>query len=113
VKVVAPTGQYFSDKLINLGAIRWSFRPEVVLSQTVSKRWLVDAYAVVWFFTNNNSFYRGNSLRAQQPMDAFQAHVSYNITPRFWVALNTTYYMGGTSSVNEILNDDRQSNTRF
>jgi hypothetical protein len=113
VNVVAPTGQYFSDKLINLGTNRWSFRPEVALSQPMGKRWLVDVYAGVWFFTNNNSFYPGNALRTQQPMGAFQAHVSYNITPRFWVALNTTYYMGGTSSVNEIFNDDRQSNTRI
>lgn len=113
MNVVAPTGQFFSDKLINLGTNRWSFRPELALSQPMGKRWLVDVYAGVWFFTNNYSFYPGNSLRTQQPMGAFQAHISYNITPRFWVALNTTYYVGGTSSVNELFNDDRQANARI
>jgi len=113
MNLVAPTGQFFSDKLINLGTNRWSFRPELALSQPVGKRWLVDAYAGVWFFTNNHSFYPGNSVRTQQPMGAFQAHFSYNITPRFWVALNTTYYTGGQSSVNDIYNDDRQANARI
>ena len=30
--VSAPTGQFFSDKLINLGTNRWSFKPEIGLS---------------------------------------------------------------------------------
>lgn len=113
MNIVAPTGQFFSDKLINLGTNRWSLRPEVALSQPVGKRWLIDAYAGIWFFTNNASFYPGDALRTQQPMGAFQTHVSYNIRPRLWVALNATYYTGGKSSVNDIYNDDRQANTRI
>lgn len=35
--VIAPTGQYFSDKLINLGTWRWSFKPEVALTQPIGK----------------------------------------------------------------------------
>jgi hypothetical protein len=113
MNVIAPTGQFFPDKLINLGTNRWSFRPELALSQPVGKRWLIDLYSGVWFFTNNSSFYPGNAVRTQEPMGSFQTHVSYNIKPRFWVALNATYYVGGTSSVNEIYNDDRQANARI
>jgi hypothetical protein len=108
-----PTGEFFSDKLINIGTHRWSFKPEVALSQPIGKRWLIDAYAGVWFFTTNYSFYPGASKRSQDPMGAFQFHISYNITPRLWVAYNTTYYVGGTSSIDDTMNDDRQSNTRI
>ncbi len=113
MNVIAPTGQFFSDKLINLGTHRWSFRPEVALSQPIGKRWLIDVFAGVWFFTTNHSFYPGNSVRTQQPMSTFQAHLSYNIRPRLWIALDGTYYAGGKSSVNDIYNDDRQNNSRI
>ena len=107
-----PTGQYLYGKLINLGTNRWSFKSELALSQPAGNRWLFDVYAGVWFFTANNSFYPGNSVRTQKPLTAFQAHISYNVTPRLWAALNYTYYIGGASTVNGDLNDDRQENSR-
>lgn len=113
LNVGAPTGEFFSDKLINIGTHRWSFKPEVALSQPIGKRWLIDAYAGVWFFTTNYSFYPGTSTRSQDPMGAFQVHISYNITPRLWIAYNTTYYVGGTSTIDGSIKDDRQSNTRI
>jgi hypothetical protein len=111
--IIAPTGQYLYGKLINLGTNRWSFKPELALSQPAGDRWLFDVYAGVWFFTANNSFYPGNSVRTQDPLTAFQAHVSYNVTPRLWAAINYTYYIGGTSTVNDIVNNDRQENSRI
>lgn len=113
MNIGVPTGEFFSDKLINIGTHRWSFKPEVALSQPVGKRWLIDVYAGVWFFTKNYSFYPGNSVRSQEAMGAFQAHISYNIKPRFWVAYNATYYVGGTSSIDDTYKDDRQNNTRI
>jgi hypothetical protein len=113
LNVIAPTGEFFPSKLINLGTNRWSFRPELALSQPVGKRWLIDVYSGIWFFTNNDSFYPGNAVRTQQPMGAFQTHLSYNVTPRFWVAFNATYYVGGQSSINDLYNDDRVANARI
>jgi len=113
LNAVLPTGQFFSDKLINLGANRYAFRPEVALSYPFGKRWLVDVYSGIWFFTDNNSFYPGTSTRSQNHLGAFQAHISYNITPRHWVALNTTYYVGGESAIDDVYSDDRQSNMRI
>lgn len=113
VTVVAPVGQYFPEKLINLGTHRWSVKPELALSQPFGKRWLLDLYAGVWLFTDNNTFYPGNSLREQNPMGSFQMHLSYNIKPGFWAALNGTYYTGGNSTVNGLALDDRQDNSRI
>lgn len=113
MNLIAPTGQFFSDRLINLGTNRWSFRPELAISKPLGKRWLMDIYSGCWFFTANNTFFPGTSLRTQEPMGAFQTHLSYNITPRFWVAINWTYYVGGTSSLDGTYNDDRVNNTRI
>jgi outer membrane putative beta-barrel porin/alpha-amylase len=110
--VVAPTGQFFSDKLINIGTNRWSLKPEFAVSQPIGRQWLLDAYAGLWLFTDNPSFYPGASLRSQAPIGAFQAHVSYNFQPKLWVAFDATYYTGGTTTVDGAHNDDRQSNAR-
>jgi hypothetical protein len=113
VNIIAPTGEFFPDKLVNLGTNRWSFRPELAISQPISKRWLLDAYAGVWLFTDNKTFYPGNAIRQQDPMGAFQMHVSYNIKPTLWVAFNSTFYTGGQSTINSTVKDDRQSNVRL
>jgi hypothetical protein len=111
--VYAPTGQYFTDKLINIGTNRWSFKPEIGISYPVTEQWFIDLYAGVWFFTNNYSFYPGNSVRKQKPLGAIQTHISYNFNPVMWAALDLTYYTGGQSSVNGMDNDDDQNNVRI
>jgi hypothetical protein len=45
-KVVAPTGQYDPTKLLNWGANRWAFRPELGLSRRWG-HWVLDAYGGV------------------------------------------------------------------
>ncbi len=112
LSVTVPTGEYNPDKLINLGTHRWSVKPEVALSQPIGQRWLFDMYYGIWFFTSNNSFYTGNSVRKQDPMGSVQAHISYNISPRMWAAFDMTYYTGGKSTVDGVELDDRQSNSR-
>jgi hypothetical protein len=110
--IQAPTGQYFPDKIINIGANRWGFKPELAFSQPFKSKWLLDLYAAVWLYTNNPSYYSGHSLRSQDPVGAFQGHISYNIRTNFWAAINTTYYVGGNSSIEGITKDDRLSNFR-
>jgi hypothetical protein len=112
LSVIAPTGQYLHGKLINLGTARWAFKPEFALSHPVSNKWLLDLYAGLWFFTKNNSFYPGNSVRSQNPMGAFQGHISYNFNRRMWAAFDLTYYTGGMSTVNGVDSNDRQENSR-
>jgi hypothetical protein len=111
--VTAPTGQFFPNKLINLGTNRWSFKPEIGISYPFYKKWFIDLYAGIWFFTNNDSFFPGNSVRSQQPLGSFQTHLSYNFSPAMWAAIDFTYYTGGQSSVNGLKDDDDQNNVRM
>ncbi len=108
---VAPTGQYFPDKLINIGGNRWAFKTELGLSQPVGK-WAFEAYAGTWFFTPNDDFY-GGQRRTQQPIWAFQGHVSYTFRPRLWLAASATYYTGGRTSLDGEPRADLQKNARI
>ena len=110
--IAAPTGQFFPDRLINLGANRWAFKPEFAVSRPMGQKWLLDVYAGLWLFTANDSFYPGASLRTQAPMGAFQAHMSYNVTRKMWAAFDATYYVGGRTTIEGVDSNDRQSNTR-
>jgi hypothetical protein len=113
LSVTVPTGQYSPDKLINLGTSRWAFKPELAISQPVAKRWLIDFYYGLWLFTKNDAYYPGSSVRTQDPLSSFQGHISYNIQPLMWVALDMTFYTGGNSTVDGVEMDDRQSNSRI
>ncbi len=109
LKVVPPTGQYDPTKLINLGANRWSFKPELGLSQPFG-RFALDAYASVWFFTENpeffsrNEFFPGTQAQTQKPIGAVEIHLSYDVRPRFWVSLDGNFWYGGRTSLGGVEN---------
>lgn len=110
LSVSAPTGEYFPSKLINIGTNRWAFKPEIGLS-IPHKKWMFDAYAGVWLFTDNSDFF-GGVRREQEPMPTLQAHVSYTFRPGLWLAFDSTYYFGGETTVNGLRKADRKDNSR-
>jgi hypothetical protein len=112
LSAVLPIGQYDSTKLVNLGAHRWSFKPEIGVSHPAG-RWTFDAYLGAWLFTENESFYPGSSSRSQDPIVALQGHVSYLLGRRAWLAVDATWYGGGRSNVDGVDKADLQRNTRL
>jgi hypothetical protein len=111
VSVVAPTGQYVASRLINVGSNRWSFKPEVGLSQPIGN-WFVEGAAGVWLFTDNTDFF-GGRRRSQDPLPTFQWHGGYNWRPGLWLAADVTYFTGGQTSVNGVQDKDVQRNVRY
>jgi hypothetical protein len=105
LRAVAPTGQYDSTKLINFGANRWGFKPEVGLSRRWG-HWVVDAYGGVWFYTTNPKFFSQNqynpgiTAQTQEPIGSFEGHLSYDVKPRLWVSLDGNFWFGGKTSLN-------------
>ena len=103
LKVVTPTGQYDPTKLLNYGNNRWAFKPEVGLSQRWGN-WIVDTYGAVWFFTTNQEFFSHNQFspgvntHSEQPVGAFEAHLSYSFKPRLWASLDGNFWFGGNRS---------------
>jgi hypothetical protein len=108
--VVAPSGQYDPSKLINLGANRWAFKPELGLSYPVG-RWFLEGYLGGWLFTENDDFY-GGVRRSQAPIATFQLHVVRMVGRRAWIAGDATFYSGGNTSLDGRSNDDAQRNSR-
>jgi hypothetical protein len=110
--VAAPSGQYYPNRLINLGTNRWAFKPEVALSHPIAERWLVDVYAALWLFGANGSFYPGTARRTQELMGALQAHVSYSLSVKAWAAFDATWYAGGQTAVDGVPSGLHESNSR-
>jgi hypothetical protein len=108
--ITVPTGEYFAEKLINIGTNRWAFKPEIGGSRRFG-RWNVDGALGVWLLADNDQ-YLGNRERSQEPIGTVQAHVSYTFAPRLWLGASGTWYAGGTTSVDGIPDRNRQSNSR-
>jgi hypothetical protein len=119
LRVVAPTGQYDARKLVNWGANRWSFKPELGYSQRW-RNWVLDGYFGVWFFTTNNEFFSHNAFfpgtqtKSQSPVGACEGHLSYDFKPRLWVSLDGNFWFGGATNLNGVQNPaSRQTNSRI
>ena len=105
-----PTGQYGSELIVNFGANRWAFKPEIGYSG-VRGRWIFEAALGVWLFTSNHDGPGGATLR-QDPIGNVQGHLSYNFDGGVWVSLAANYFTGGQSSINDEDLPNRQSNSR-
>jgi hypothetical protein len=109
IKIVAPTGQYDSTRLLNWGTNRWAFKPELGYSQRLG-HWIVDAYVGAWFFTTNPKFFSMNAYVAgtltqwEAPIGSFETHLSYSISPRFWISADANFWRGGATSLNGVSN---------
>jgi hypothetical protein len=97
LQVTAPLGQYDSDKLLNIGTNRWSFKPEL----GVSKAWgpvILELIPAITFFTDNDDFLDGKTLE-QAPIYSVQGHLIYEFARAFWASFNATYYTGGRTTI--------------
>jgi hypothetical protein len=73
---------------------------------------MFDVYTGVWLLTQNSAYYPGGSTRQQAVHPDVQAHISYTIRPRLWLALNSTWYAGGATSVDNGPEVGRLNNSR-
>jgi hypothetical protein len=110
LQVSAPVGQYDESRLVNLGTNRWSFKPELGVSQTLG-RWTLEGTAAVTLYTDNEDFYPGKT-RSQDPLYSLQAHVIYGFRSGVWGSLDGTYFAGGRTTLDDTLNNDLQQNWR-
>ena len=95
--VTAPLGQYDSDKLVNVGTNRWSFKPELGVSKTFGPLTL-ELDASVTFYTENDDFLGRRTLK-RDPLYAVEGHAVYQTRRGVWVALDATYYTGGRTTI--------------
>ena len=111
IQVIAPTGQYFPDRLINLGSNRWTFKPQWGFSR-FHDMWIFEANLNTQFFTKNTDFLVGNEL-SQKPLMAIKAHGIRRLPHNMWAALSIGYAFGGQVFVNNKPRDTRVSSIRI
>jgi hypothetical protein len=115
LKVVAPTGQYDPTKLINWGSNRWIFKPDFGYSGR-RRNWVLEAYAGAWFFTANPQSFSVPLPQPQteNPIGAFEGHLSYDLRPRLWFSLDGNFWFGGVTNLKGVANPaTRQTSSRI
>jgi hypothetical protein len=97
VGVTVPTGEYRSDRLINLGENRWVIRPELgVLHQ--HHNWQFEVTGSVFLFGDNDEFWQG-TVRKQDPLWFVQGHAIYTFRPGLWASVSGGYAQGSRSEI--------------
>jgi hypothetical protein len=104
LSILIPTGEYRSDRLINLGNNRWVVRPEIgVLHQR--NQWQFEVTGSVFIFGDNDEFWMGN-VREQDPLWFAQGHAIYTFRPGLWAGFSAGYAWGGRSEISGVRKDD-------
>jgi len=110
LQVIPPLGQYDPARLINLGTNRWTFKPDIGFSRRIkSFTWDMTFGAAI--ATDNDNFFGGKYVK-QDPIYSTQLNVSYDFGKGLWVALGTTYYAGGQTTVDGVEKDNEIGSTR-
>lgn len=110
LQVIAPTGQYDSSRLVNVGTNRWSFKGELGLSKALGP-WTLELMPAVTLYTDNDDFLDGQA-RSQEPVYSVQVHVVYGFRSGMWLALDGTYFTGGRTETDGVQSAVEFDNTR-
>ena len=111
VIVQAPTGEYESDKVINIGSNRWAVKPAVGMIWPLRPTWLLEVEVGAWLFGDNTDFL--GETREQDPILSTDFHLVKRIQPGYWVSLDANFYSGGRTGIGDILSDNLQRNSRI
>lgn len=106
LKVVAPTGDYDSNRIINVGANRWAVKAEVGSMLVLHRKWLLEFEVGAWMFGDNDEFL--GMTREQDPIYSVEAHLVRRFSPGFWASLDLNGYRGGRSKLDGRKLDDLQ-----
>ena len=115
LRVIAPTGQYSSTRLINWGINRWAFRPEFGYSQRWS-HWVLDGYGGAWLYTKNSADFHipRPAPQTEEPIGSLEGHLSRDFGRGTWVSLDGNFWWGGVTTVDGIRNPaTRQTSSRL
>lgn len=111
LKILLPTGQYMTDRLINVGANRWAFKPEFGALIPLWPKLLLEIETGVWFFTKDKDFIMGT--RKQEPVLSGELHLVKRFKPGLWISLEANYFWGGRQKIGETQLGDLQRNSKI
>ena len=97
LKVVAPTGHYNSNRLINVGANRWAARLKLGGVFILKPTWLLELSASAWIFEDDDDFVLGK--KEQDSIYSVETNLIKRIRPGLWASLDITYFEGGRQTI--------------
>lgn len=111
LKVVAPTGRYDADKLLNVGANRWAAKAELGYMTVLHPKWLLEFELGVWVFDDNDEFL--GATRKQGSIKSAEFHLVRRFSPGFWASLDLNGYRGGQSEFDGRRLNDLQRDSKI
>src|SRR5262249_31651398 len=108
LQVAPPLGQYDPNRYINLGANRWSFRPEIGVSYATG-RLIVEGAGGAWLFTNNAD-YVGATTLTQGALYFAKANAIWSVRRGLWFAASYGRATGGQTRVEGVVTNSLQRN---
>ncbi|MDD2335811.1 MAG: transporter [Geobacteraceae bacterium] len=104
-----PVGQYDKNRLVSPGGNRWVIKPEIGIVKGIGEKAYLDLILGGEFYTENDKYMGDNKLE-QDPALQAEAHLSYDITKQWAIALDYYYTNGGETKVNGVEQNNPQSN---
>jgi len=100
-----PIGEYDSDQPLNIGQNRWYGRLGVPTILQIGpwvpgQRMTFELLPAVWFFGKNDD-YVGQTMETD-PLFQLDAHLTRDLTERFWASLDAAWYYGGEATINDV-----------
>jgi hypothetical protein len=104
-----PIGEYDNDQPLNIGQNRWYGRLGVPTILQIGpwvpgQRMTLELLPAVWFFGKNDD-YVGQTLETD-PLFQLDAHLTRDLTERFWGSIDGAWYYGGKSSINGVAGEE-------
>jgi hypothetical protein len=112
-KVFFPTGDYDSDRSLNVGANRFALRLGVPIVYAIGTRMgdpnlmTVEVMPTVTFFGRNGEPF-GADRSHQKPLFILEGHLTRGFTPRFWGSIDLLWRRGGEVKIDGLGADNLQ-----
>jgi len=103
--LAVPIGEYDSSTPLNLGQNRWYGRvgaPTIAQlgSWVPSRRTTLEFIPALWLFGTNDD-YVGQTMTTD-PLFQLEAHLTRDLTERFWASFDGAWYSGGKATVDGV-----------
>jgi hypothetical protein len=109
LEVTIPAGQYYADRIVNLGSNRWVYRPHIGVVHT-SGKWSYEATVSAWIFGENEDYQAPGRELQQDNLYALQLHLIHTFRPGLWASLSSAYGTGAAATVDGVKNPNEQGN---
>ncbi|GAB6907216.1 conserved exported hypothetical protein [Desulfosarcina cetonica] len=106
----APTGDYHSDKVVNIGCNRWTYKLEYTPVILQTKAITLEFTGDVTFYTDNDDYGASSADLETDPLFSLQTHLTYNVTDAFWIGASHYYYSGAENEIDGISQNDEADN---